>query len=93
MHCGAELLHRRSCGQPSDYSFFLLPSGPTPQVTKTAFRILHTLYNLGPAPEPNITILWHDMMPEAFKKWVARPPLCTLRLLQTSCPCACYGCC
>ena len=43
-----------------------------PLVTKNSFRVLNTLYTLGSAPEPNLTILWSEKLPEPFKKFCAK---------------------
>jgi formate C-acetyltransferase len=51
-----------------------------PLVTKTSFRVLQTLYNLGPAPEPNLTIWYSPRLPEPFKRFVSKVAIDTSSL-------------
>ena len=51
-----------------------------PLVTKTSFRFLHTLYNLGPAPEPNLTIWYSPRLPDGFRKFAAKVAIDTSAL-------------
>ncbi|MFF1448684.1 formate C-acetyltransferase [Streptomyces sp. NPDC058274] len=51
-----------------------------PLVTRTTFRALRTLYNLGPAPEPNLTVFWSQRLPEAFKAYAAQVAIDTSAL-------------
>ena len=64
-------------GQPTWVTCAIGGMSSNPLVTKTSFRLLHTLTNLGPAPEPNITVLWSPQIPESFKKYCCQTSINT----------------
>ena len=49
-------------------------------VTKNSFRYLQTLYNIGPSPEPNLTLLWSEKLPENWKRFAAQTSIDTSSL-------------
>src|SRR6478752_7333108 len=55
-----------------------------PLVTRTSFRYLQTLYNLGPAPEPNLTVFWTDRLPDGFKRFCTQVSIDTSALQYES---------
>ncbi|HEU4650548.1 MAG TPA: pyruvate formate lyase family protein, partial [Croceibacterium sp.] len=64
-----------------------------PLVTKTSFRFLHTLYNIGPAPEPNLTIWYTPLLPEGFRRYAAKVAIDTssIQFENDEIMCAAWG--